>query len=1322
MPSLPLPNIGDLPPSEALLLDQRCSGFEAAWKAWWGRPRPVLEDHLTDVGGPTAAVLLSELLHLELGYRRLHGETPVLADYLSRFPDQATVVRAVFNSAGGTNGSAALRTPALDSRCESVLDRFEAAWAAGSRPDIAAFLPGTAERLPLLLELVHVDLERRLKSGEAVRVEEYPQRFPELLSQREALLALLETECRLRQRLVQAAALGPEEAAQTPPADPCSDGVATHKQSEEELARAARASLALGATPLVPGYEVFEQLGQGGMGVVYKARHLALQRVVALKMVREAAHASRDELTRFQTEAEAMARLQHPNIAQIFEVGEHQGLPFFSLEFCGGGSLDKKLAGEPQPARQAAELLRTLALAMDHAHQQGVVHRDLKPHNVLLTEDGTAKITDFGLARKLDDDSTRTQFGVVMGTPSYMAPEQARGETAAVGPRADVYALGAVLYELLTGRPPFKGASAQATLDLVRHQEPVPPSRLQPKLPRDLETICLKCLHKEAGRRYAGARELADDLGRFLAGEPIRAKAVGAVERLGKWVRRRPAAAALLVVAVLALVASGAGGVFYGLYQAAAARNLAREAAALQQQQERRERVDALWDLGRREEAAGPAADLHKAEKYFASALALLDDDPDAPADLRRRVEESHALVVGRLEDRAARERFLALLATEFDPRRAEILRHEISVTPGERPADRTFIIQEAPAALALLGLRTGVEPARALEPRGRHFASARELERVVAKCAQVLLAWAEAEAAPEAGKAVPDTAHLRQALRLLDLAAALGEAHHLPEAQAFHRRRARVLGLLGDRAGERAELAKAAQIKPATALDLFLTALDKVKDNPAEAALDCEKVLLLEPDHFWARYLQGVCHLRTKQWADAREALSFCLERDPTFSWARSLRGLAYGRLGDDAHARADFDEVLPQTTHDPVARALAFTNRGVISTLRGQWDDAVTDLRQAVGLQPDVPEYHVNLAVAHAGRKDWDAAVKEVDAALARRKDPAFYHTRAGFDLRRGDLPAARADFQKAIELQPAGRKSERLANDHCELAHLRHLAGEGDLKAGKRAVARDSFQAALDSCSAALAEVPGYPPAYRQRAETLVALDNPAEAGRDLDRYLLATGMAAPDLDKIYLARGIIHAQLGESSRAVAAYTRALALHLEARTLVYRGWAYLQLDAARPALDDFEAALELLAAAAPGALTRDDLRELNVVRSDALCGRGYAWVRLGRVPEGVADAEKALGLPEKPSRDLLFSAVRVYARALAQPERAGGLPFLPATASRYVERALELLRTTLEAVQGGAAERKAFWRNNVVKERDLEPLRRTAGFRGLADTYGQ
>jgi tRNA A-37 threonylcarbamoyl transferase component Bud32 len=312
-----------------------------------------------------------------------------------------------------------------------------------------------------------------------------------------------------------------------------------------------------GAPPeAMADYEILDMIGRGGMGVVYKARQVKLNRVVALKMILSGAHATTQEKERFRLEAEAVAQLQHPNIVQIFEVGEQEGKPFLSLEYVDGGSLAGMLNGQPLDPERAAKLVRQLAVGIHKAHQRGIIHRDLKPANVLLTADGVPKIADFGLAKHLNDIG-RTVSGAVVGTPNYMAPEQAQGQNHLLGAHTDVYALGAILYHLLTGKPPFEGNSVLSVLKLVEEHEAVPPRRLAPQVPHDLETITLKCLEKQPDKRYQSADELAQDLGRFLKGEPILARPVSALERVYKWCRRRPERAALVVVSLVSVVATG---------------------------------------------------------------------------------------------------------------------------------------------------------------------------------------------------------------------------------------------------------------------------------------------------------------------------------------------------------------------------------------------------------------------------------------------------------------------------------------------------------------------------------------------------------------------------------------------------------------------------------------------------------------------------------------------------------------------------------------------------------------------------------------------
>ncbi len=452
-------------------------------------------------------------------------------------------------------------------------------WRVGGRPDVRAFLAEAGPLTPAqVADVLCVDQDERWQAGERVPAEHYLTGRPLLPADSDGALGLIGNEFLLRERLGESPALHEFQERFPQFADRLRPQIESHRPPEPSTAPGPQegGTVSLGTPPLpdakravqpwpsIPGYEILGELGRGGMGVVYQARQLALKRLVALKMIR-GADAGPEELARFRREAEAVARLQHPHIVQVYDVGEHDGRPFCALEFVEGGSLKSHLQGAPLPPADAARLVGVLARAAHYAHGQGVIHRDLKPANVLLAAPAgagaepqaaglTPKIADFGLAKQLADEPGFTQTGQVIGTPSYMAPEQARGEAKAVGALADVYALGAVLYELLTGRPPFRAATAYDTVQQVLHDDPVPPSRLQPQCPRDVETICLKCLSKEPVRRYASADALADDLQRFLDGRPILARPVGTAERALKWARRRPALAGLLAVSAAAVV------------------------------------------------------------------------------------------------------------------------------------------------------------------------------------------------------------------------------------------------------------------------------------------------------------------------------------------------------------------------------------------------------------------------------------------------------------------------------------------------------------------------------------------------------------------------------------------------------------------------------------------------------------------------------------------------------------------------------------------------------------------------------------------------
>jgi WD40 repeat protein len=495
---------------------------------------------------------------------------------------------------------------------QELVEQFEEAWLRGDRPAIADHLPpDPRSRGAALLELVHTDLEYRLKAGETARVEEYGQAYPELAQDRTAVLELIVAEYHLRRR--SQPDLGQEEYFarfsqyraellakwETPPFNSAkAHPAAAMAPADDRTGPVPPAGSRLGK------YELLEVVGRGGFGVVYRARDSALGRTVAVKVPRWGNLVTSEDTDRFLREARSAAGLQHPSIVPLHEVGQSGGLCYLVYAFVPGTTLADRLKAGGLNYRQAAELVAQTAEALDYAHHHGIIHRDLKPSNILLDEAGQPHVMDFGLAKRQTSESALTQEGDVLGTPAYMSPEQARGEASRVDARTDVYSLGVVLYELLTGEAPFRGMP-ERVLAQVLVDEPRPPRRLNDRLPRDLETICLHCLHKESRKRYASAGALARDLRRFLAGEPIEARPVGAWERAVKWVKRRPAWAALYAVSTAVVAGLLVGGFWY----AAKERRHAEEARTLAVMARRHQYVAEVrlayeaWDRSHGEEA-----------------------------------------------------------------------------------------------------------------------------------------------------------------------------------------------------------------------------------------------------------------------------------------------------------------------------------------------------------------------------------------------------------------------------------------------------------------------------------------------------------------------------------------------------------------------------------------------------------------------------------------------------------------------------------------------------------------------------------------------
>jgi tetratricopeptide (TPR) repeat protein/tRNA A-37 threonylcarbamoyl transferase component Bud32 len=1026
----------------------------------------------------------------------------------------------------------------------------------------------------------------------------------------------------------------------------------------------------------VAGYEILARLGHGGMGVVYKARQTRLNRLVALKMIRAGSLARPEHLIRLRLEAEAVAQLRHANIVQIHDVGEVDGLPYLALELLEGGSLEARVAGTPQPEREAAAMLATLASATDAAHRAGIVHRDLKSANVLFTADGVPKITDFGLAKRLDDDAGQTETGQVMGSPSFMAPEQARGQARGVGPAADVYALGAILYEMLTGRPPFKGATSVETLLQVIHDDPVSPSHLRAKLGRDLETICLKCLEKDPARRYESAGELADDLGRFLAGEPIRARRTPARERAVKWARREPLAAALAGLAVMAAAALAASGVWYH----GQLRREDRRIAAL-----RLDAADALH-RGREALAQGRWADGRVALSEF---LLRARGEPRL-ADLRAEALKLRDRIDRGLADQEARRADRDRLA-RFSKLRDEALLRDTQFSGLGLPGDVGATRRAAAAALAVFD-ESSPAPAT-LGPRERA-----EVEE--GRC-ELLLVLAEAVAQPLAGEDPGRQA--AEALAVLDRA-----AKGRPPTQAYHLRRAACLARGGDEAGAERERREAARHRPSGSFDHFLSGQERYKRRQwSAAALHFEQALRLGPERFWAHALLAVCQLQAQRPVEAKAGLDACVRLHPEFAWLYLLRGFALGEAGhltqrralqatgarkDDLSAEAadqfeaaeaDYRAAWEHAPSDD-ERYVLLVNRGGLRVRRDRLDEAVADLEEAIRIRPDRFMAYASLAQARRRQGHRDEAIALLGRAIARKPDlPALYRSRASLRLEAGEAdPAARdaalADLDEALRHEPPDGPDA--AGDQAQRARLLHRSGR--------------FDEAVAACEAALKADPDHAEALRLRAEALLELGRFGEVIRACDGPLTGGRPSA----ELHLARGLARAGRGDLAGAIDDYTRALALKPgRPAPHAHRGWAYALSDAPALALHDFDEAIRL-----------------DPTDPDTYNGRGYALALLGRHREAAADVEEALrrGSPAPTSRTL-YNAARTLAQAAAaaSEQAARRDPGLLRLSDGYLDRAQALVVRAIERLP--ADRRAAFWRDVVRADPALAAVRRRPQF---------
>jgi serine/threonine protein kinase/tetratricopeptide (TPR) repeat protein len=1026
-----------------------------------------------------------------------------------------------------------------------------------------------------------------------------------------------------------------------------------------------------GGGPSLPGYEILGELGRGGMGVVYLARQVGLNRLVAIKMVLAGGLAGAAQRRRFRLEAQAVARLHHPNIVQIYDVGEQDEQPYFTLEYVENGSLSDRIGKSVLAPREAARFIEMIAQAVHCAHERGIIHRDLKPGNILLTREGTPKITDFGLAKLVDDDTAHTRTGSVVGTPSYMAPEQALGQNKIIGPAADIYALGSILYETLTGRPPFRGDTPMHVLLRLSNEDPEPMGRIHPGVPRDLETICLKCLQKEPRKRYHTALALAEDLQRFLAHEPIRARPTRMWERSIKWIRRRPTKAALIICCIVGALA------FSGLTAFQAAGRVRAE----------RQRLDNLraeiHDIVVRAQQAVKSQAWDGAAELLAHAESKVASEPQL-GGVPSEALEDFDFVRQRL---AAHQTLRAFLQ-----QRDEALFH-VTLSLGEGSRHELSAAREkARGALALAGisLRPGEECVV-----GDAF-TVQEKEELREKGYELLLVLAEAVAQPLPGQTSDEQRRCAtEALRILDYAPALGF-----QTKAYHLRRARYFEQTGQSAAAKAEATLAEQHPLRSALDHYLLGEELYRQGTPQQALIEFLECLREKDNFWARYFLSLCYIRMNQADLARDNLTTCLSQHGEIVWIYLMRGFALGQLADFKGAEKDFADALKLLDKQPNvdARYVLYNNRAIMRVGQKNFEGAVADLREAIALRPRQYQAYASLAQTIQMQKHVDEAIQEQSKAIqaaealvrSQEVEPTtlalLYRARAHLEREHKDAPAALADLDRTIALASPG--SLLLAQAQVERGQLLNLEG--------------SLQESLTAFDAALAARPGYAAADRGRGEVLFRLRRYAESIAALTDYFKHKGEPKAT---VYQIRALARVRLGHPKAALEDYTLALNLDPENATLLtQRGQAFLacQREQHQSALQDFEKAIQC-----------------NPNNGPAYSGRARVRMELGQIGPALADAEKALELGPQ-SASLLYATATLYARAVARLDSDGASKKRSdlEKRGRYQDQAIGLIGQALNVLP--EFERAAFWRDTVQRDSALSPVRHSRGFVHLRQQY--
>lgn len=815
--------------------------------------------------------------------------------------------------------------------------------------------------------------------------------------------------------------------------------------------------------PSIPNYAVHSVLGRGGSGVVYAATHLQLSRPVAIKMLLSGPFAGPGELARFVREARAIAQLCHPNIVHIHDVGEVDGRPFYTMEVIEGGSLAQRLGGHPMPADEAAGLIAVLARAIHASHDVGLVHRDLKPGNVLFTRDGAPKITDFGLARQVRDgaeDSVLTVAGARLGTPSYMSPEQAMGSVQEVGPASDVYSLGAMLYEMLTGRPPFRGESTAETERQVIRDEPVAPSRLNPRVPRDLETICLKCLAKVPARRYGAALELALDAERFVQGRPIAARPVGAGERAVKWVRRNPVPTTVAACAVVLLGAGVYVGAWWVSSRAAVTALVRGDLVAVGEAQARGDWSMAAVALDRARARLGGVASGAARREIEAAQVSL---------DLVERLDvirlSRTRLGPYRFDDRAMR----AEAASKYEAVFAEVF----GVT-------KESSVEEVAARVVSSPIRAAVVAALDDWAGCVGFSSDADVKARLAWVLEV------------ARTADPDATGWRDAVR---------------EPETWLERT--VLEKLAGEAPTEGE-----------SIPLLVALSERLHYSGGDAGAFLGAVQRRHPDDFWVTFNLSNVARRTDMLQSVRY-LQAALALRPESAIVHNNLGCSLGSLGRLDEAAAHLRRAIEI---DPES-STAHSNMGNALQLLGRFDEALAEYAEAIRLDPESSNAHGNLGKALMGVGRTDEAMEMYERAIA--LDPVYAAVRDNYGYvlhEAGRYDDAIASLREAIRLDAKvvtahlnlGR-SLRAVGEHRESVEASERAialnpgvPEAYLNLSLARFELGELEAALDAADRGLAVKPEYLKLYAARCRVLLDLGRVGDARADARR--IAEGSAA------------------------------------------------------------------------------------------------------------------------------------------------------------------------------------------------------------------